>query len=80
MKEKIKTLSIIVLAITVIVLSIICINLHTKYDTNTHTLNTKADSLSTVIEDQGLQYDSLKAVSDSLYQYELNKSDSLWQL
>lgn len=80
MKEKIKKISIIVLAITVVVLSIVCINLNIKYDTNTHSLNTKADSLCTVIEAQGLQYDSLKAVSDSLYQYELNKSDSLWQL
>ena len=43
MKEKIKTISIIVLAITVVVLSIVCINLNTKYDTNTHSLNTKAD-------------------------------------
>lgn len=80
MKEKIKTISIITLVISLAVLALYCINLKSKYDTNTHSLMTRSDSLCTIIAMQGNQYDSLKAVSDSLYQYELQKSDSLWQL
>ena len=80
MKEKIKTISIITLVISLAVLALYCINLKSKYDTNTHSLMTRSDSLCTIIAMQGNKYDSLKAVSDSLYQYELQKSDSLWQL
>ena len=80
MKEKIKTISIIVLCISLTVLALYCIHLKSEYNTNTHSLMTRSDSLCTFIAMQSNQYDSLRAISDSMYQYELQKSDSLWQL
>lgn len=79
-KETIKTISLIVLAIALIASIIGIIWLNNKYDENVYIHNTKTDSLCTVINLEKQAYDSLKIHSDSVYNYELNRSDSLYQL
>lgn len=79
-KETLKNISIIILAIG-LVASIICnIWINNKYDENVQINKSTSDSLCTIIDLQKNTYDSLMKHNDSLYTYELNKNDSLWQL
>lgn len=77
---KIKKISIVLLVIGLVISLAYSIFLNYKYDTNEQILKTQSDSLCTIIELKSNKYDSLKIHSDSIYQYELNRSDSLYQL
>lgn len=80
MNNKIKNISIIVLAIALVASIIGIIWLNNKYDTNETYLKTQSDSLCTVIDLQKTSFDSLKSHSDSVYSYELQRNDSLNQI
>lgn len=79
-KDKIKNVSLVVLAIGLLISILYSINLNLRYSENLVNTQNSADSLATIISLEQNRYDSLKAFSDSIYSYELKKNDSLWQV
>ena len=79
-KDKIKNVSLVVLAIGLLISILYSINLNHRYSENLVNTQNSADSLATIISLEQNRYDSLKAFSDSIYAYELKKNDSLWQV
>ena len=76
----VKNISLVVLAISLIVSILYAVNLNHKYSQNLVTSQATTDSLCTVVSIEQNRYDSLKSYSDSVYAYELQKNDSLWQV
>lgn len=75
-----KKIGIIILIVALIGCILDICYLNYKYDENELMMKSTSDSLCTVIELNKQAYDSLKIHSDSLYSYELNRNDSLYQL
>lgn len=79
-KEKIKNISLIVMAVALVASLLGILWLNNKYDENTRVWKSSSDSLCTVIDVKKQSYDSLKSHSDSIYDYYYAVNDSLNQL